>query len=122
MKYFRLLLKVSNVSWNEKVQEKTHRVVKTNSFKDQKIFQKCIIDELSRFVFTPDDGTTPTMIVNIAAHPDVAGLPVNDEDNGRDLSGDYVYYLGEKIEEKGFWRPGCLHGLGPHGICKEQAL
>ena len=49
MKYFRLLLKVSNVSWNEKVQEKTHRVVKTNSFKDQKMFQKCIIDELSRF-------------------------------------------------------------------------
>ena len=34
MKYFSLLLKVSNVSWNEKVQEKTHRVVKTNSFKD----------------------------------------------------------------------------------------
>ncbi len=61
-----------------------------------------IIDELARFIFTPDDGTTPTMIVNIAAHPDVAGLPVDDIDNGRDLSGDYIYYLGEKIEEKGF--------------------
>ena len=61
-----------------------------------------LMTDLSRFVFTPDDGTTPTMIVNIAAHPDVAGLPVNDVDNGRDLSGDYVYYLGKKIEEKGY--------------------
>jgi len=61
-----------------------------------------LIRDLARFVFTPDDGTTPTMIVNIAAHPDVAGLPVNEEDNGRDLSGDYVYYLGKKIEEKNY--------------------
>ena len=62
-----------------------------------------LIDELARFIFTPDDATLkPTMIVNIAAHPDVAGLPVNDEDNGRDLSGDYIYYLGKKLEEKGF--------------------
>lgn len=62
-----------------------------------------LIDELARFVFTPDDKAfKPTMIVNIAAHPDVAGLPVDDVDNGRDLSGDYVYYLGEKIEEKGY--------------------
>ena len=62
-----------------------------------------IIDELARFVFTPDDETIkPTMIVNIAAHPDVAGLPVDKIDNGRDLSGDYIYYLGEKIEEKEF--------------------
>ena len=61
-----------------------------------------LIRDLARFVFTPDDGTTPTMIVNIAAHPDVAGLPVDKIDNGRDLSGDYVYYLGKKIEEKGF--------------------
>ena len=62
-----------------------------------------IIDELARFVFTPDNAASkPTMIVNIAAHPDVAGLPVDDIDNGRDLSGDYIYYLGERIEEKGF--------------------
>ena len=62
-----------------------------------------IIDELARFVFRPFNITSkPTMIVNIAAHPDVAGLPVDDVDNGRDLSGDYVYYLGEKIEEKGY--------------------
>lgn len=61
-----------------------------------------LIRDLARFIFTPDDGTTPTMIVNIAAHPDVAGLPVDDVDNGRDLSGDYIYYLGKKIEEKGY--------------------
>ena len=61
-----------------------------------------LIDELARFIFTPDDGSKETMIVNIAAHPDVAGLPVNDEDNGRDLSGDYIYYLGRKLEEKGY--------------------
>ncbi len=80
------------------------------------------MDELSRFVFTPDDGTTPTMIVNIAAHPDVAGLPVNEEDNGRDLSGDYIYYLGEKIEEKGYnfmffngAIAGIYEGRGPAG-------
>lgn len=61
-----------------------------------------LMTDLSRFVFTPDDGTTPTMIVNIAAHPDVAGLPVDEIDNGRDLSGDYIYYLGKRIEEKGY--------------------
>ena len=86
-----------------------------------------IIDELARFVFTPDviyeaNGIIPTMIVNIAAHPDVAGLPVNDEDNGRDLSGDYIYYLGRKIEEKGFnfmffngAIAGIYEGRGPAG-------
>ncbi len=82
-----------------------------------------LMDELSRFVFTPDDDSlTPTMIINIAAHPDVAGLPVNDEDNGRDLSGDYVYYLGRKIEEKGYnfmffngAIAGIYEGRGPAG-------
>lgn len=81
-----------------------------------------LMTDLSRFIFTPDDGTTPTMIVNIAAHPDVAGLPVNDEDNGRDLSGDYVYYLGKKIEEKGYnfmffngAIAGIYEGRGPAG-------
>lgn len=82
-----------------------------------------IIDELARFVFTPDDETIkPTMIVNIAAHPDVAGLPVDEIDNGRDLSGDYIYYLGEKIEEKEinfmFFNgaiAGIYEGRGPAG-------
>ncbi len=82
-----------------------------------------LINELARFIFTPDDSSIkPTMIVNIAAHPDVAGLPVNEEDNGRDLSGDYIYYLGEKIEEKGFnfmffngAIAGIYEGRGPAG-------
>ncbi len=82
-----------------------------------------LIDELSRFIFTPDDKSIdPTMIVNIAAHPDVAGLPVNEEDNGRDLSGDYIYYLGKKIEEKGYnfmffngAIAGIYEGRGPAG-------
>ncbi len=82
-----------------------------------------LINELARFVFTPDDSSIkPTMIVNIAAHPDVAGLPVNEEDNGRDLSGDYIYYLGEKIEEKDFnfmffngAIAGIYEGRGPAG-------
>ena len=86
-----------------------------------------IIDELARFVFTPFDvdiekGILPTMIVNIAAHPDVAGLPVDDVDNGRDLSGDYIYYLGQKIEEKNYnfmffngAIAGIYEGRGPAG-------
>ena len=82
-----------------------------------------LIKDLARFVFTPDNAdSTPTMIVNIAAHPDVAGLPVNDEDNGRDLSGDYVYYLGEKLEEIGYYFiffngaiAGIYEGRGPAG-------
>ncbi len=82
-----------------------------------------IIDELARFIFTPDDESIkPTMIVNIAAHPDVAGLPVDEIDNGRDLSGDYIYYLGEKIEEKDFnfmffngAIAGIYEGRGPAG-------
>ena len=84
---------------------------------------KSIIDELARFVFTPDDTSIkPTMIVNIAAHPDVAGLPVDDIDNGRDLSGDYIYYLGEKIEANDFnfmffngAIAGIYEGRGPAG-------
>lgn len=60
--------------------------------------------DMSRFVFTPYDTTkTPTMMVNINAHPDVVGLATSDpEDNGRQLSGDYVYYMGKTIEEGGY--------------------
>ena len=82
-----------------------------------------LIRDLARFIFTPDDeNVTPTMIVNIAAHPDVAGLPVDDVDNGRDLSGDYIYYLGERIEAKGYnfmffngAIAGIYEGRGPAG-------
>lgn len=61
------------------------------------------MSDMARFIFAPNDKSkTPTMIVNIAAHPDVAGLPVSDVDNGRQLSGDYVYYMGETIEKAGY--------------------
>lgn len=60
--------------------------------------------DMSRFVFTPDDeSSTPTMIVNVNAHPDVTGLATGlTGDNGRQLSGDYVYYMGETIENGGY--------------------
>ena len=63
-----------------------------------------LCSDISRFVFTPSDSSeTPTMLVNIAAHPDVVGLATSDaEDNGRQLSGDYVYYMGKTIEEGGY--------------------
>ena len=63
-----------------------------------------LCSDMSRFVFTPyDESKTPTMIVNIAAHPDVTGLATSDPvDNGRQLSGDYVYYLGETVEQGGY--------------------
>lgn len=82
-----------------------------------------LMTDLSRFVFTPfDDGKDPTMIVNIAAHPDVAGLAVDNIDNGRDLSGDYVYYMGDEIEKNGYnfmFFNGAIAGIyedrGPSG-------
>ena len=50
--------------------------------------------KLHRFLFTPDDKSLcPTVIANLGAHPDIAGLPTGDN-SGRELSGDYVYYLG----------------------------
>lgn len=59
--------------------------------------------DLVRFIFTPDNTSLkPTMLVNINAHPDVAGMPVNERDNGRQISGDYVYYLGDEIEKNGY--------------------
>ena len=59
---------------------------------------------LNRFVFTPTNKKkTPTMIVNIGAHPDVAGLATSDgSGTGREISGDYVYYLGQTIAEYGY--------------------
>ena len=61
-----------------------------------------IMSELNRFVFTPDDKSyRPTMIINIAAHPDVAGLPTA-SNSGREISGDYVYYCGELLDKAGY--------------------
>lgn len=62
-----------------------------------------VLSDLTKFTFTPDDGSTPTVIVNMAAHPDVVGLPVKGDDaNGQILSGDYVYYIGETLNKAGY--------------------
>lgn len=82
-----------------------------------------LISEMSRFIFTPaDENIKPTMIVNVAAHPDVAGLAVDEVDNGRGISGDYVYYLGDEIESAGYnfmFFNGAIAGIyedrGPSG-------
>lgn len=62
-----------------------------------------VLSDLAKFTFTPDDGSTPTIIANMAAHPDVVGLPVKGDDaNGQILSGDYVYYIGETLNKAGY--------------------
>ena len=50
---------------------------------------------ITRLEFTPDDvNEKPTIIANMAAHPDVAGLPTSDgKGTGRDLCGEYPYYI-----------------------------
>lgn len=64
--------------------------------------RKIAMTEIHRFVFTPDDETArPTMMLNIAAHPDVAGLPT-DSNSGREISGDYVFYCGQYLDKAGY--------------------
>ncbi|MBR3835794.1 MAG: hypothetical protein IKJ69_03280 [Clostridia bacterium] len=60
--------------------------------------------ELKRFVFTPDDASvTPTIILNMSAHPDVVGLATEDDPTkGHGVSGDYIYYIGETINNAGY--------------------
>lgn len=60
--------------------------------------------ELRRFMFIPDTkNVSPTVIVNMSAHPDVVGLPVSsDETKGHGVSGDYIYYMGETITNAGY--------------------
>lgn len=63
---------------------------------------KVAMTDISRFVFTPDDESAkPTMIVNMAAHPDVAGLPTS-SNSGREISGDYIFYCGQFLEKYGY--------------------
>ncbi len=58
---------------------------------------------ITRLLFTPDNGSTPTIIANFAAHPDVAGLPTDDgKGTGRELCGEYVYYTGAYLEKMGY--------------------
>ena len=59
---------------------------------------------LSRFVFTPDDpAAAPTILASFPAHPDTAGLPTRDgQGTGRELCGEYIYYMGELINRAGY--------------------
>ncbi|MBQ3136923.1 MAG: hypothetical protein IJB74_05500 [Clostridia bacterium] len=61
--------------------------------------------KLKRFTFVPDSGSTPTIIVNMAAHPSTAGMATSsksDKVKGHGVSGDYVYYMGEVITGAGY--------------------
>ncbi len=61
--------------------------------------------KIKRFIFSPDSGSTPTMIVNMAAHPSTAGMATSsksDKVKGHGVSGDYVYYMGEVITGAGY--------------------
>lgn len=60
--------------------------------------------DLKRFIFTPDDASSKgTVILNMAAHPDTVGLATaSDPTKGHGLSGDYVYYIGEVINNAGY--------------------
>ena len=58
--------------------------------------------DITRFVFTPyDEGAKKTMILNMAAHPDVAGLPT-ESNSGREISGDYIFYCEKLLNEAGY--------------------
>lgn len=71
----------------------------------QKVYtgeKEIAMTDISRFIFIPDDETvTPTMMLNIAAHPDVAGLPT-ESNSGREISGDYLFYCGKFLEDAGY--------------------
>ncbi len=59
--------------------------------------------ELKKFTFLPHrKSATPTIILNMSAHPDVAGLATGDDVNGHGISGDYVYYIGETLNKAGY--------------------
>ena len=63
-------------------------------------------DSMKRFIFTPYSGSTPTLIVNMAAHPSSAGA-ISDNDKkdtvkGHGISGDYIYYMGQVINGAGY--------------------
>lgn len=61
-----------------------------------------LMTDMSRLTFTPDDESIrPTMIVNVAAHPDVAGLPTEDN-SGREVCGEYIYYMGDTLDKAGY--------------------
>ncbi len=58
--------------------------------------------DIHKFTFKPDDETaTPTIMLNMAAHPDVAGLPT-ESNSGREISGDYIFYCDKFLGENGY--------------------
>lgn len=63
-----------------------------------------LMTDLTRFAFYPyNKSVAPTIIANMAAHPDIVGLAVeNDSAKGHALSGDYVYYIGETLNKAGY--------------------
>ncbi len=63
-----------------------------------------MMTDMTVLKFTPDTKNyDPTMIINVAAHPDVAGLPTTDgQGKGRELCGEYIYYMGELLSEAGY--------------------
>lgn len=63
-----------------------------------------LVTMITRITFTPKDATKrPTIFVNMGAHPDVAGLPTSDKQGtGRDLCGEYIYYMGETVNKAGY--------------------
>ncbi len=63
-----------------------------------------MITEIMRLSFYPGDKTLrPLVIVNLPIHPDVAGLPTSDrKESGHELSGDYIYYMGETVNKASF--------------------
>lgn len=56
---------------------------------------------VTRLVFTPlDANATPTIIANMAGHPEVAGLPTDDgKGTGRELCGEYIYYIEKYLND-----------------------
>lgn len=63
-----------------------------------------LVTKITRLTFTPDEkDATPTIIATMGAHPDVAGLPTSDgHGSGRDLCGEYIYYMGQTINKAGY--------------------
>ncbi len=77
--------------------------------------------DLKRFIFTPDDASSrATIILNMAAHPDTVGLATeSDPTKGHGLSGDYVYYIGEVINNAGYdfmFFNGAICGIYSGGV------
>ena len=73
-----------------------------NYFKNDRASSDALNTELKRLTFTPYDGSRPTIILNMEAHPSTAGLPTGEGANGHGVSGDYVYYIGEVLNGAGY--------------------